>query len=48
MDEKKFNRQLIWNACKKIAKNMIDRSIKIIRSEITKDNFDTLDRLQAH
>lgn len=42
-DEKKLNRQLIRSVCKKRAKDMTDRPIKIIRSEITKNSFDTLD-----
>lgn len=42
-DEKKLNHQIIRSACKKRAKDMTDRPIKIIRSEITKNNFDTLD-----
>jgi hypothetical protein len=42
-DEKKLNRQIIRSACKKRAKDMTDRPIKIIRSEITKHSFDTLD-----
>jgi len=41
--KKKLNHQIIRSACKKRAKDMTDRPIKIIRSEITKNNFDTLD-----
>jgi len=42
-DEKKLNHQIMRSACKKRAKDMTDRPIKIIRSEITKYSFDTLD-----
>jgi hypothetical protein len=42
-NDKKLNCQIIRSACKKRAKDMTDRPIKIIRSEITKNSFDTLD-----
>ncbi|KAL4111997.1 hypothetical protein QTP88_015850 [Uroleucon formosanum] len=47
-DEKKLNRQIIRSAGKKRAKDMTDRPIKIIRSEITKKNFDTLDYAEGN